>query len=100
MKRNTVNSVIAAAGRLSIRIEAVQMAKAAGCTAFKESGRVNVQTLKSFLDAHPEIGETVAKMPDAKLERALKYQAERKLKEAELGQLEGRIIDKEEARRS
>lgn len=93
-KSNSVNSMISAAGRLGIRIEAVQMCKSWGSKAFMANGRINCSTLQAFLTAHPEIAEAVARMPDAKLERALKYQAERRLKEAELGVIEGDLIKK------
>jgi hypothetical protein len=98
-KMNNAPSMTSAAARLGLKIEAVQMAKAGGCRAFRVNGSVHCDELKAWLLAHPEIGEAVAKIPDAKLERALKYQAERKLKEAELGQLEGSLVKKDDAKR-
>lgn len=97
-KNNRAGSMVAAAAMIGERIECVQMAKAAGCTAFRANGSIDCGALKSFLAEHPAIGEAVAKMPDAKLERGLKYQAERKLREAELGQLQGTLILKSEAK--
>lgn len=93
---DVVLNMTAAALKTGQRPEAIQAAKNAGCQAFKANGRIHCNDLVAWLDAHPEVTEGLADMPDARREKALLLQTERRNAEVDLAKTLRHLVSLDE----
>lgn len=92
-------SLSAAAALLGISRAAVQAAKAAGCRAIRQNGRVDCDDLWTWLDEHPEILESAGDKVDRSIEITLKIRAERLLREHQLAVQRSEYVPAEQVER-
>ncbi len=79
-KLGIVNTLVAASSKTGLSIAIIQAAKAAGCSAFTASGRIDCDKLKEFAEKMP-VDPDAVNFYD---EKALNVQADRRLKEQKL----------------
>lgn len=95
-KLGVAPNMAAAAARTGLHPDAVKEAKARGCTAFHQSGRVDCDALLEYAIANPKLLEQDDGKPNMQLEQALLIRTNRLIREQKLLDIRNKNITRAE----